>query len=166
MYFQQESTNTSPVQHCALPLAVIRSNVLKPPANLDFFLPLFLFPCKIPLDAMEKLIVKLCYRTLCSCWSHFACLSYCKDTKSEKLARMHMFISPLLCNYWMPLNYSNRCSSVGTRKIKRLISRLFFSIASANSRCVSPLCSGVNTYQILTGHLCHKQHFRCNCFTW
>lgn len=84
----------------------------------------------------------------------------------KKLARMHMFVSPLHCNYWMPLNYSNRCSSGGTRKIKRLISRLFFSIASANSRCVSPLCSGVNTYQILTGHLCHKQHFRCNCFTW
>lgn len=67
MHIQQESTNMSPVQHCALLLAVIRSNVLKSPANLDFFLLLFLFPCKIPINVMEKLIVKLCYRTLCSC---------------------------------------------------------------------------------------------------
>lgn len=72
---------------------------------------------------------------------------YCKDTKSLKSCKntyVYFTIALLITECHLIIATDAQCRS---QKIDASFP-VVFSIASANSRCVSPLCSGVNTYQI------------------
>lgn len=65
-----------PKIECGRDLLLPELHAITPSDEMVFLPPNSFF------SSTKKFIVKLCYKTLCSYWSHFAYPSYCKDTKS------------------------------------------------------------------------------------